>query len=100
MAVGVALWDDLLQAEEVAHVAEEPAREARLAPFPNGLHPRVQSALEARGVVALYEHQADAWSAAARGEHLIVTTGTASGKTLAFNLPVLAALAEEPKLRA
>ena len=36
----------------------------------------------------------------ARGEHLIVTTGTASGKTLAFNLPVLDALAREPKSRA
>jgi DEAD/DEAH box helicase domain-containing protein len=51
-------------------------------------------------VTALYEHQAEAWDAAARGEHVIVTTGTASGKTLAFNLPVLDALAREPKLRA
>ncbi|HYZ20008.1 MAG TPA: DEAD/DEAH box helicase, partial [Gaiellaceae bacterium] len=39
------------------------------------------------------------WEAAARGEHVIVTTGTASGKTLAFNLPVLSALAENPKQR-
>src|SRR5207248_11694909 len=38
--------------------------------------------------------------AAARGEYVIVTTGTASGKTLAFNLPVLDALAREPKTRA
>ena len=49
---------------------------------------------------ALYAHQADAWEAARRGEHVIVTTGTASGKTLAFNLPVLDALAREPKTRA
>ena len=35
-----------------------------------------------------------------RGEHVLVTTGTASGKTLAFNLPVLDALAREPKTRA
>ncbi len=40
------------------------------------------------------------WDAAARGEHVLVTTGTASGKTLAFNLPVLDALAREPKSRA
>ena len=53
-----------------------------------------------QGVEALYGHQAEAWEAAARGEHLVVTTGTASGKTLAFNLPVLDALAREPKLRA
>src|SRR5205823_11793942 len=84
----------------VAHVAEEPAREARLAPLPDELHPAVRSALEAQGVTALYTHQAEAWEAAARGEHLIVTTGTASGKTLAFNLPVLDALARDPRNRA
>src|SRR5207302_7934159 len=47
----------------------------------------------------LYGHQAEAWAAAQRSEHVIVTTGTASGKTLAFNLPVLDALAREPKER-
>jgi DEAD/DEAH box helicase domain-containing protein len=99
MAVGVAIWDDLLQAEEVAHVAEEPARAARTAPLPDGLHAKVREALEAQGITQLYAHQADAWEAASRGEHLIVTTGTASGKTLAFNLPVLDAIAREPKSR-
>ena len=48
---------------------------------------------------ALYAHQREAWDAARRGEHVVVTTGTASGKTLAFNLPVLDALARDPKLR-
>ena len=62
--------------------------------------PRPAGALEARGIDSLYSHQAAAWDAAARGEHVVVTTGTASGKTLAFNLPVLAALADEPKHRA
>ena len=61
------------------------------------LDPRVREAI---GVPALYAHQRAAWDAAARGEHLVVTTGTASGKTLAFNLPVLDALAREPKNRA
>src|SRR5213076_2255986 len=51
-------------------------------------------------VPQLYAHQRAAWDAAARGEHVIVTTGTASGKTLAFSLPVLDALAREPKQRA
>src|SRR5207253_2271138 len=63
------------------------------------LDPRVRSALAERGVASLFTHQAEAWAAAARGEHVIVTTGTASGKTLAFNLPVLDALAREPKQR-
>jgi len=86
-------WDDLLQGEELAYLATEPAREAVLAPLPEGL------AFDP-GVDTLYAHQREAWDAAQRGEHLIVTTGTASGKTLAFNLPVLDALAREPKNRA
>ncbi len=93
-------WAALLEGEELAHLEEVPAREAVLAPLPEAVHPRVREALAAQGVEALYAHQAEAWEAAARGEHFVVTTGTASGKTLAFNLPVLDALAREPKQRA
>jgi DEAD/DEAH box helicase domain-containing protein len=100
MAVELAAWAGILEGEEVAHLASEPARGARSAPFPDELHPKVRAALEARGVHELYEHQADAWAAAARGEHVAVVTGTASGKSLAFNLPVLDAIAREPKERA
>src|SRR4051794_35968331 len=99
MATSVAQWDDLLQGEELAHLGSEPPREARLAPLPEALHSAVREALAAQGVEALYGHQAEAWDAAARGEHLVVTTGTASGKTLAFNLPVLDAIARDPKTR-
>jgi DEAD/DEAH box helicase domain-containing protein len=100
MSVATARWDDLLQGEELAYLGSEPARDPRVAPLPDDLHPRVREALGAQGVEALYAHQAEAWESARRGEHLIVTTGTASGKTLAFNLPVLDALANEPKSRA
>jgi DEAD/DEAH box helicase domain-containing protein len=93
-------WAGLLEGEELAHLEEVPAREAVLAPLPETLHPRVREALAAQGVEALYAHQADAWEAATRGESFVVTTGTASGKTLAFNLPVLDALARDPKQRA
>jgi DEAD/DEAH box helicase domain-containing protein len=64
------------------------------------LEPRLREALIGLGVDSLYSHQAEAWRLAQAGSHLIVTTGTASGKTLAFNLPVLDALAREPKQRA
>ena len=100
MSVAAERWADLLQGEELAHLELVPARDAILAPLPEGLHPRVREALAAQGVDALYAHQAEAWESAARGEHFVVTTGTASGKTLAFNLPVLDALAREPKQRA
>src|SRR6476646_7638851 len=96
MATSVTRWDDLVQGEELAHLTSEPARDARLAPLPDDLHPSVREALE---FDALYEHQRETWDAARRGEHVIVTTGPASGKTLAFNLPVLDAISREPKLR-
>jgi DEAD/DEAH box helicase domain-containing protein len=97
MSVDVLRWEGLLQGEEVAHLATEPEREARFAPMPGELDPRVHAAI---GVARLYAHQRAAWDAAARGENVMVTTGTASGKTLAFNLPVLDALARQPKTRA
>jgi DEAD/DEAH box helicase domain-containing protein len=100
MSVGVGLWDDLLQGEELAYLGTEPAREARTAPLPEGIPQSLGERLEDKGVASLYSHQVEAWEAAQRREHLIVTTGTASGKSLAFNLPVLAALTEEPKHRA
>jgi DEAD/DEAH box helicase domain-containing protein len=100
VAVGVASWDDLLTGEELAHLTTEPARAPRTAALPDDLDSRVRDALAAAGITELFTHQADAWDAAARGDHLVVTTGTASGKTLAFNLPILDALAREPKLRA
>jgi len=97
MSVDVLRWKGLLQGEEVAYLGTEAEREARFAPLPDELDPRVRTAI---GVPQLYAHQREAWDAAARGEHVLVTTGTASGKTLAFNLPVLDALAREPKSRA
>jgi DEAD/DEAH box helicase domain-containing protein len=100
VSVAAGLWDELLEAEEVAHVRTEPPLDARAAPFPDELDARVRERLVAGGLDDLYTHQREAWDAAARGEHVIVTTGTASGKSLAFNLPVLDALVREPKQRA
>ena len=94
------MWEDILQGGELAHLTTVPARDARTVAFPADLHPAVREALARQGIAELYAHQAEAWEAAQRGENLIVTTGTASGKTLAFNLPVLDALARQPKDRA
>jgi hypothetical protein len=91
---------DLLQGDELAHLTTTPARASRTEPLPDDVHPKLREALARQGITELYVHQAEAWEAARRGENLIVTTGTASGKTLAFNLPVLDALTREPKNRA
>jgi DEAD/DEAH box helicase domain-containing protein len=99
MATTTAFLDDLLQGEELAYLGSEPAREARTVPVPADVPAEVRDALGDEGIDALYAHQAEVWHAAQRGEHVIVTTGTASGKTLAFNLPVLASVSESPKNR-
>ena len=100
MATSVALWEDLLEGDEIAYRGLEPPRTARLEPLPDDLDPRLASSLVATGVTSLFRHQAETWEAAQRGENVVVTTGTASGKSLAFNLPVLDAIAREPKTRA
>ena len=97
MGVDVLGWEGLLQGEEVAYLGIEPDRDARFADLPGDLDPRVAAAA---GVPQLYAHQRAVWDATARGEHVVVTTGTASGKTLAFNLPVLDVLVRQPKSRA
>jgi DEAD/DEAH box helicase domain-containing protein len=102
--VGVSIvapaWHDLLAGEELAHLTVEPARTGQSEPFPEDLDPSVASALVAQGITSLYTHQAETWEALRAGGNAIVTTSTASGKSLAFNLPVLDLLAREPKSRA
>lgn len=71
-----------------------PAREARYAPLPDDLDPRLVRALQARGIERLYSHQRQAWELVRAGRHLVVVTPTASGKTLCYNLPVLQAALE------
>ncbi|MGE5690310.1 MAG: DEAD/DEAH box helicase [Pseudomonadota bacterium] len=100
MAIGTGGWIEVLEGEALAHLATEPARMPVFAPIPDGVDARVREALAARGIERLYAHQAEAWEAARRGGNVIVTTGTASGKTLAFTLPVLSALAADPRRRA
>ena len=66
------------------------------APVPPNLHPGLRQALATRGIGELYTHQAAAFAAARSGQHVVVATPTASGKSLCFHLPVLDALAREP----
>ena len=74
--------------------------EARYAPYPETIDPRLHAALERRGIAQLYCHQADAFAHMAAGRNIVVTTPTASGKTLCYNLPVLNAVLQDPAARA
>ena len=87
-------------ASNVAAWRTFPARLAQFAPFPDDLYPALADALRARGIGALYTHQAAVWQCARGGQHVVVVTGTASGKTLCYNLPVLDCLLRHPQARA
>ncbi|MFN8161841.1 MAG: DEAD/DEAH box helicase [Solirubrobacterales bacterium] len=82
----------------VAETSER-TRRARTVAVPAGLQPGLRAALSAAGVERLYSHQAQVLDAAGRSD-VVVTSGTASGKSLAFNLPVLDAIASDPASRA
>ena len=77
-----------------------PPRPADLRPAPADLPPALLDMLHAQGIFKLYSHQAEAWTAARAGENVVLATGTASGKTLGYNLPVLAAMLADPQARA
>lgn len=76
------------------------ARPARYQPFPLDLHPSLAEALHRLGIDDLYIHQAQSWLHAKNGENVVVVTGTASGKTLCYNLPVLDNLLRDDSARA
>jgi DEAD/DEAH box helicase domain-containing protein len=96
-------WEQLLsqgrEEERLVHETLGQPRASRLAPVPDDLHPVVAQALRGRGIDALYAHQVEALAAAFAGP-TIVTTGTASGKSLCFQLPTLEVLVTDPRARA
>ncbi len=84
----------------VTAVRRLPAIDARFAPFPDSIDPRLREAFARRGIGQLYIHQAQAFAHVAAGQNIVVTTPTASGKTLCYNLPVLEAILRDPSSRA
>jgi DEAD/DEAH box helicase domain-containing protein len=94
-----ALLDEGREDARLVRQAFEGAREPVLEPLPDDVHPALRDGLRAAGITELYAHQAEAWDAAAVGP-FVVTTGTASGKSLCFNLTTLDVLCSDPKARA
>jgi DEAD/DEAH box helicase domain-containing protein len=96
-------WGELLESgradERLVHDDLYEARRPRVVAIPDELSPRVVNALREAGISSLYAHQAEALEAAFRGP-TIVTTGTASGKSLCFQLPTLEVLTSDPTARA
>ncbi len=95
-------WHGLLaeaSEEQLVAQARYGAQPAERSPLPADLHPALLQALQRVGIDEVFSHQAEALASAREG-HTIVTTGTASGKSLAFNMPVLDTLARDRRARA
>ncbi|GGL42228.1 helicase [Phycicoccus endophyticus] len=78
------------------HLEVLAARPPRLAQWPEGVAPAVLAALLGAGVERPWSHQREAIDLASAGTHVVLSTGTASGKSLGYLVPVLASLAERP----
>ncbi|HET7398713.1 MAG TPA: DEAD/DEAH box helicase [Intrasporangium sp.] len=78
--------------ERLLHVHEVPARSGRTGTWPSWVEPTVLGALAGAGVTQPWSHQAEVAHLAHAGRHVVVSTGTASGKSLGYLLPVLSDL--------
>ncbi|MCX8053262.1 MAG: DEAD/DEAH box helicase, partial [Armatimonadetes bacterium] len=85
---------------QIVHVERIPARKAQYAEIAPPLPREIEETLKRQGITRLYSHQAEAIEAVRRGEHVIVVTSTASGKTLCYNAPVFETLLVNPCARA
>ena len=75
-------------------------RDAAFSDFPEELNKEIVDYLKSQGIDRLYSHQADMFNEANKGKNVIITTSTASGKTLSFLLPVIQKILDDPRCRA
>jgi DEAD/DEAH box helicase domain-containing protein len=88
--------------DRLTHLEIIEERAAQAAPWPQWAHPSLVDALLGRGIASLWSHQAEAAEAAWSGKHTVVASGTASGKSLAYLIPAISAIAtsvEKPGAR-
>jgi DEAD/DEAH box helicase domain-containing protein len=99
MATAAQPWDALLEDERLEYETRYDSRPAKRTDIPDELTPAVRQALQATGIEMLYVHQKEALYSAFEGP-TIVTTGTASGKSLCFQLPTIQTLTTDSRARA
>ena len=81
---------------QIAHVEQIPPRDAIYGKLDRPLDNRLQQCLDANGLSSLYLHQAEAINNSRQGRNVMISTPSASGKTLCYNIPVLEAVLTEP----
>ncbi len=86
--------------DQIVYVRQIPPRQAIQGQLESPIHPDLRGCLESRGLWPLYIHQTEAIDALAGGEHVIISTPAASGKSLCYHVPVLDALLADRTSRA
>ncbi len=77
--------DEKMSIEDMtAYMRIVPERKASYAEFPDTMNDEIKEYLRKQGINALYTHQTEMFEKAGRGENTVITTSTASGKTLHF----------------
>ena len=84
-------------AGQIVHVESMPHSSAAYGTLAAPLNPLLQHALQMRGMDRFYSHQAEAVNALQGGDNIVVATGTASGKSLCYNVPILNACIAAPQ---
>lgn len=85
---------------EVAAIHREVARSGAFGSWVDALDARLLAALKARGLERPYTHQARAIDASLAGRDVVLSTSTASGKSLAYQVPIVQSVLRDPKARA
>ncbi|SDJ49022.1 DEAD/DEAH box helicase domain-containing protein [Frankineae bacterium MT45] len=87
------------RAQSLTHVETIPAQAAQTTAWPNWVPDELRERYIADGITEPWLHQSEAAEAAHRGENVVIATTTASGKSLAYQLPALTALAADDRAR-
>lgn len=83
--------------ESVSRWVVQPAVPPQFEPLPGKLSPVIHEKLSQQGIIQLYSHQSAAYESVLQGNHVVISTGTASGKSLCYQLPILDTLEKFPE---
>lgn len=82
--------------KNIAFRQVSPSRGAIQRPFPDQIPSQICDLLRKKGITSLYLHQAEALEAISMGENVVLSTGTSSGKSLCYTIPILSRQMSDP----
>lgn len=90
------LTSDGTFAENIAYLRKTEPKEGEFLEFPPEIHPFLRESLISKGINSLYSHQEEAFALSLRNHNFVVSTGTSSGKSLCYQLPILNVICNDP----